>query len=129
MLHPHWGYLAGLPNCWITFEDLMTVYRFQMVSSYERSQGNQIFANELSALSFWNLIDEESTGLLSPAKFKELMVVSSLTLQGFKFADKTDHPCLDLKELKREFATLENIDQEFEGGEFYRWDFARQIFV
>lgn len=76
MLHPYWGYLAGMPNTWITFNDLLEVYKFQMVSSFERRQGNEIFANELSALSFWNLLDEEKEGTMNNMKFKELMVVS-----------------------------------------------------
>lgn len=36
MIYPYQGYLAGFPNTQFSFEQLMMVYRFQLVSSFER---------------------------------------------------------------------------------------------
>jgi len=70
MLHPYQGYLAGFPKTWLVFADLERLYKHQMVSSFERCQGNTILANELSALSFWQILDKEGEGVLAAEEFK-----------------------------------------------------------
>jgi hypothetical protein len=39
MIHPHYGYLTSFKNKNFSFEELVEVYKNQIVSSYERSLG------------------------------------------------------------------------------------------
>ena len=76
MIHPYQGYLGAFPTLEMTFEELLRVYRIQLVSSYERCQGQEIFANEISCYSFWDLLDKKKTGVMNLEQFRELLVVS-----------------------------------------------------
>lgn len=55
MIHPHFGYLTNFKDKNFSFDELMQVYNNQIVSSYERAIGQDIFADELACLSYWNI--------------------------------------------------------------------------
>lgn len=44
----------------------------QLVSSYERFEGNDLRADEVSALAFWQVLDDNKDGWLSIADAKEI---------------------------------------------------------
>ena len=81
MIHPHQGYMAsfkeGRSFAW---KELVKVYETQIVSSYEKSEGRFLLGEELSALAFWQLQDENSEGHLDWAKTRQLM-------HAFRFDD------------------------------------------
>ena len=68
MIHPHQGYMASMPNRGYTWEEMLQMYEMQMISSYEKAKGRTLHAAELSALSFWLLVDTERSGSLTEAK-------------------------------------------------------------
>jgi hypothetical protein len=55
MIHPHFGYLTYFKGKNFSFDELMQVYKNQIVSSYERAIGQDILADELACLSYWNI--------------------------------------------------------------------------
>lgn len=55
IIHPHWGYMASMPNRGYTWDEMLAMYEIQMVASYEKSKGRYLHGEELSALSFWLL--------------------------------------------------------------------------
>lgn len=55
MIHPHFGYLTNFKGMNFSFDELMQVYKNQIVSSYERAIGQDILADELACLSYWNI--------------------------------------------------------------------------
>lgn len=77
MIHPHVGYCTGFKDG-ISWDEMHELYKNQIVSSYERTLGFELFADELSCLSFWLIVDQEKKGYMSLQKFEKL-------LQGFRF--------------------------------------------
>jgi hypothetical protein len=62
LIHPHQGYMASMPDRGYTWDELVSMYEMQMISSYEKSKGRSIHGEELSALSFWLLQDKDKKG-------------------------------------------------------------------
>jgi hypothetical protein len=89
LIHPHFGYLGGWKDRAFTFEEIMTVTRNQLVSTYERSLGQEILGDELSCLSFWLLQDSEKKGYFNLQEAKPLIEalkfdINPFTLNNFK---------------------------------------------
>ncbi len=119
MIHPYQGYLAFFQGKDFRFEDLMEVYENQVAASFERTNGRDLLADELSCLSFWNVKYSKNPYL----NWKEMN--SLLTAYRFQLNDEED--------FKFEFKFLLSQSR----GEFrldhsehvYRFDLARQIFL
>jgi len=73
MIHPHYGYLCSFKNKSLSFEELETLYRNQIVSSYERFLGQELLADELSCLSYWLLVDEDKKGYFNLNEVEKLL--------------------------------------------------------
>jgi hypothetical protein len=97
LIHPHFGYLASFPDRQFNFNDLMRVYEEQIVSSYERSLGQDMLADELACLSYWNVEDAQKKGYFT---FKEVIPL----LTAFRF--DTQDGKLSLAAFKKEFKFL-----------------------
>lgn len=76
MIHPHYGYLCNFQNRHISYDELLNLYRNQIVSSYERFLGQELLADELSCLSYWLLVDEEKKGYFNLNEVEKLLQVS-----------------------------------------------------
>lgn len=48
MVHPYHGYLCNIEGKQFTFEELIQIYKYQIVSSYERDLGQTYLADELA---------------------------------------------------------------------------------
>lgn len=46
ILHPYQGYMCGVPDKFFTFDEVIKMYRQQLVSSYERSIGQTFLAGK-----------------------------------------------------------------------------------
>ena len=62
MIHPHFGYLGNFKNRSFNFNELLQVYHNQIVSSYERSLGQELLADELACLGYWQIEDAQKKG-------------------------------------------------------------------
>lgn len=123
MIHPHFGYLTYFKGKNFSFDELMQVYKNQIVSSYERAIGQDILADELACLSYWNIQDAQKKG------FFTLKEVTPL-LQAFRF----DTSGLSLSSFKKEFRFLLSYNHgEIQGTSeddvVIRFDLIRQIFL
>ena len=92
MIHPHFGYLCHFQNKDFSWEELVEVYNNQIVSSYERSLGQELLADELASLSYWLIQDTEKKGFFT---FKEVQPL----LEAFRFDTTTK----TLNNFKKEF--------------------------
>ena len=80
--------------------------------------GQTLLASELTALSYWLVMDEERKGQLEQDKFFDL-------LHGWRF-DTRDWKQEDFE---KEFAfTMAGTTGEIKKG-LYRWDLGRRIFL
>ena len=48
MIHPHYGYLTNVEDHEFTFDQMVDIYKQQIVSTYERDLGQTYLANELA---------------------------------------------------------------------------------
>lgn len=80
----------------------MSVYLNQTASSYEKTFGQTILGDELSALSFWLLADPNQKGWLSLQETMPLLKAFKFT---HMFEDQFEKPddTLTLTKLKQEF--------------------------
>jgi hypothetical protein len=46
IMHPYWGYMSAIEGKFFTFEEVIKMYRQQLVSSYERSLGQTYLAGK-----------------------------------------------------------------------------------
>jgi hypothetical protein len=126
MIHPHFGYLSNFPNRSFNINELISVYENQIVSSFERSLGQDILADEISCLSYWLVEDSQKKGYFS---FKELIPL----LHAFRF--DTHDGKLSLAAFKKEFKflLLQNTGElkmdTQEEDVVVRFDLVRQIFL
>ena len=124
MIHPHFGYLSNFKNRDFTFDELVEIYKDQIVSSYERTIGQELLASELSALSYWSIEDENKKGSFTLREVKPL-------LEALRFEIEP----LNVANFKKEFQfTLgprrgELIKDAAEEDVVIRFDFIRQIFL
>lgn len=90
----------------------------QLVSSFERFEGNDLRAEEVSALAFWQLIDQEKKGWIGLQDSKEIF-------GAFKF----DTTVFDADWIRNEFYTA-GADKEMErDSEIVRFELIRQVFL
>lgn len=97
MIHPYHGYMNSIDNKFFTFDEMLKMYRQQLVSSYERSLGQtflagkyllselgaNLFLDELSCLSFWDIIDEDRKGFVNYSGFIRVLKMFRFNLQPF----------------------------------------------
>ena len=95
------------------------MYEIQMISSYEKSKGRTLHAEELSALSFWLTQDTERAGFLETSGMRSLM-------HGLRFTN-----IKNWKDFRKEFEFTiprgESID--WANKEVFRFDLMRSIFL
>lgn len=126
MIHPHFGYLANFKGRNFNFNELVKVYEDQLVSSYERSFGQDILGDELACLGYWRIEDAQRKGFFT---FKELIPL----LEAFRF--DTQEGKLTLSAFKKEFKFLliQNLGEirmdTPEEDVVIRFDLVRQIFL
>ena len=87
----------------------------------ERLEGQSLLAEEISALSYWLIIDKEAVGYLNFDKF-------FLILKAFRENVKEG----TIEEIKEEYKFLLSLNPgEFlqKGNTHVRFDFARRIFL
>ncbi|EGR32066.1 leucine rich repeat protein [Ichthyophthirius multifiliis] len=122
MIHPHQGYLSHYPGSF-SQQDLMNIYYYKLVASMERSLGQDLLANEISAFTYWNLYDKDEEGSFDLQKFAEFMKTFRFNLNGslsdfqkqFKFGLS-----LNQGEISRDLQEQEQV---------IRFDFYRYIFL
>ena len=90
-----------------------------MISSFEKSKGRTLHAEEISALSFWLTQDTERTGFLETSGMRSLM-------HGLRFTNVKSW-----KDFNKEFSFTipkgETVDRP--GKEVFRFDLMRSIFL
>ena len=57
LIHPFHGYLTAYAGKEFTFEELLEIYENQIVASYEKTFGRELFGDELSCFTFWLIAD------------------------------------------------------------------------
>lgn len=62
MIHPHYGYFSSFKNRGFNWEEMLEIYQNQIVSSFERTVGQELLADELTCLSLWLIEDEKRKG-------------------------------------------------------------------
>ena len=100
MIYPYRGYLCHFYGKHFLFDEIVEVYENQIAAAFERTTGRDIFANELSALTFW-LVMNKDKGALNWQEFNHL-----LTAWRFKLSTVDD--------FKQEFNSL--LTQRHMGG-------------
>lgn len=97
MIHPHFGYLISFKNRSFNFNELLQVYKNQIVSSYERSLGQELLADELACLGYWLIEDEQKKGYFTIKDVAPL-------LEAFRFDVNTSS--YNLASFRKEFRFL-----------------------
>lgn len=115
MIHPHFGYLSHLPN--IDFDKMVQIYQAKLVASYEKELGQELLANEITALAYWQYFDTHNTGYQSLPEFTEF-------LKTFRFQ-------VSVPAFENEFRfALSQHPGELAGEEtIVRWEFFRYLFL
>mmetsp|Transcript_48843 Transcript_48843/g.56140 ORF Transcript_48843/g.56140 Transcript_48843/m.56140 type:complete len:284 (+) Transcript_48843:96-947(+) len=121
MIHPYYGYLMHTPIA-LSFDDLMKIFKIQLISSFERSLGQTFLAEELAAFSYWQHIDQEGQGYLDLEGFGNV-------LKFLRFYNLES-----LEAIREEFAwTLLPLDGELknmtEEDAIFRFELIRRIFL
>ena len=100
MIHPHFGYLTNFKGRSFNFNELMKIYQDQIVSSYERSLGQDLHADELASLSYWLIQDNNNEGVK-----KGFLTIKELAplLEALRF---DVNPGFGLSSFKKEFRFL-----------------------
>jgi hypothetical protein len=81
LIHPHYGYLGCFSHRpGYSWDELLEIYKHQIVSSFERTLGQDLLADELSCLSFWLIEDTTRKGWLNLNELKPLMEVITFHL-------------------------------------------------
>lgn len=124
MIHPHFGYLCSFKNRAFSFDELIQIYKDQIVSSYERTIGQELLANELACLSYWMMEDETKKGFFTLREVKPLLEALRFEIEPYNLAS-----------FKKEFQfTLLPRRGEIRGDAneedvVIRFDLIRQIFL
>ena len=61
-----------MPNKMYSWDEMLATYEIQMIASYEKSKGRYVHGEELSALSFWLMLDTEKKGTLDEERIIQL---------------------------------------------------------
>lgn len=62
MVHPHWAYLTFMPDP-LEKESFMELVHNLLVASYERSLGQDLLSDELSAFGYWKYMHHQAEGV------------------------------------------------------------------
>lgn len=122
MIHPHFGYLYNFKGRSFSFDQLIEIYKNQIVSSYEHSLGQELLADELACLGYWLIEDTKKKGFFT---MKETLPL----LEAFRF--EVD----GLSSFRREFNFLMKQNpgevrmETAEEDVVIRFDLVRQIFL
>lgn len=123
MIHPYQGYMCNADTKY-SYDDIMTTYKYLLVSSRERALGQTLLANELTCLAYWNVIDEAKMGSHNLDGFKR-------QLNTFRF----DTENMTIEDFKKEFEwTLSQNEGELKEEDtaesaVLRFDLMRKIFL
>jgi hypothetical protein len=133
ILHPFQGYMSAIDDRFFTFDEIIKMYRQQIVASYEKSIGqtylaskflNLIVIDELSCLAFWDIIDKERKGYVDFNNFVRV-------LKMFRF----HLPQWTLNNIRHEFQFLlddnksEILENAGEDNFIGRFNLTRLIFL
>ena len=121
MVHPHAGYLIKM-NREFTFSDMIDFYYVQLISSYERSLGEDLLSRQLSLFNYYRFIHQDQAFFLDLKRTNDLLV----TLNFFEVHS--------LNEFQKKFQwTLKEFEGEFDGmteeNFFVRLAVFRKIFL
>ena len=117
IVHPHQGYMSFFKDdrCF-DWKELDMMYQTQIVASYEKSEGRFLLGEELSALAFWQLQDDNNDGHIDWEKTKQLM-------HAFRFDHI--HTRAGFKKMFKD--SIENDVNK--NSDVYRFDLIRRIFL
>lgn len=123
MFHPHKGYMLNLHRS-IEWEELLDVFRTNIVATYEYLSGQSLLAHSISSMAYWDFYLKgtgmENSGYMDENEFYRLLTYFKLRKD---FVDKSD--------FKKEFdsqVTSENLDLDMNvvPFEFYRMIFQQR---
>lgn len=120
MIHPHFGYLTNMPGQ-VSFDQFIQLKSRKLLASYERHEGEGIFAKQLSALAYWELVDVNNTGALDLEGLNRLLKAFRLK-EVFDLDDVKSHYWYTLSQLPNELDHLSAMP-------FVRFEFFRRLFV
>lgn len=126
MIHPHFGYLTNFKGRTFNFNELLQAYNDQIVSSYERSLGQELLADEIACLGYWLIQDSAKKGFFT---IKELVPL----LEAFRFDTKDGS--FNVADFRKEFRFLlqqnpgEVRHDAPEEDVIIRFDLVRQLFL
>jgi len=124
MIMPFQGYMCAYPGKSYHLSEMMRMYDTQLVSSFERSLGQELLGDEISCFGFWNLVDSQLNGYLTFKQFEILLKMFRFEIQPY-----------NLEEVKKEFKSLifeskqEIRAKDSQDDLIFRFDFARRLFL
>lgn len=104
------------------FDELVEVYENQIAAAFERTTGRDYFAQELSALSFW-LVMNKDKGVLDWEGFNHLLTAWRFNLETVDDFKKEFNSLLMQRHMGNRELSKNSDDNVF------RFDLARQIFL
>jgi hypothetical protein len=120
LVHPHFGYLTNMPGT-LSFDQLMLLIKRKLFASYERFEGEDLLAKQISALAYWEIVDFDYTGVIDLNDLNRL-------LAAFKIPEVSD-----LDDVRNRFsytlATLPNELAHLPQRPFMRFEFIRKLFI
>lgn len=80
--------MAAMPGAGYSWDEMLTMYEMQIVSSHEKSKGRTLHGEELSALAFWMYMDaqEKKGAMTEESQVDKLM--TALRFPGIKNFDR-----------------------------------------
>ena len=127
IVHPHQGYLCAFPGRGFSWDEFINFYETMMVSTYEKTRGRYLHAEEIAALAYYMLQDEKRGWIeWSEPDEKRKDTGMGQLLQSLHFYDQVSH-----ETFLQSFDTLLNT-RDFLGkgaNHIYRWDLTRRIWL
>lgn len=100
---------------------MLAFYTYQLVSTFERLEGQSLLAEEISALSYWLILDKDAVGYLSLEQFVTLLKA---------FRENIGKGTIEeIKERYKFLLSLNPGELLKENNTHFRFDFARRIFL
>lgn len=121
MLHPIRGHLTRLPGSF-HWQQFLHFLQLETLATYERQNGQQLPAKQISAYNLWIALDEQQTGYLDFPRFLQMLHVLHIS-SVFTFADLTKELAWTMRDLPRE---LEGMS---EGKAVFRFELIRRLFL
>lgn len=134
MVHPFHGYLTHIPDGVYSFKEFIHICKEQLVSSYERHEGHELFANEISSFTYWKLNDLGAQGWMDMNGFNRYLATLrfNLTSHNVNYATRNlDEAKID--DIRDEFSWLLSRNQgeipDEDEKAVLKFDLARLIFL